>query len=157
MKPFKLSQEFYKTDDGHEISAAEVDCITSYEYIMDGFYKWQCAGCGNIFSSRAVTNIAGLVLKCHDRRSNERMGDVKEFTPGCGKMNLLVKTNCEELDKCFGNSLELEREKKNLDRLKEIETQYFYLKEQLPAKILKDLFGDINIFIKEKLENYSKS
>ena len=79
-----LQQKVYEDDNGNEISADKVDYLTSYMYIADGFYNWSCAACGEDHSDR-WHRVSGRVLKCQT----------------CGKMNLLVRTNCTEINEAL--------------------------------------------------------
>lgn len=102
----KFLQEKYKDDNGHEITAEKVQVLAPYQHIADGFYRWQCGSCDKEHGSRACGwPISGQVLKCD----------------GCRKMNLLVRTNCEEIDKAFGSYLANEERTKELERLRGIE------------------------------------
>jgi len=90
-----LNQTTYLDDQGHSIEAAKVDFIAPYQYGFDGFYKWQCGSCKFERATRSCGwSIAGQVLECES----------------CHKRNLLVKTNCTEIDECIGmkNRLEVE-------------------------------------------------
>lgn len=88
-----MGQEFYKDDNGREISAALVEFISPYQHLVDGFYRWECGGCKNEDGSRSCGwPIAGQVLRCSN----------------CQALNLLVKTNTVELDKLVGRNNELE-------------------------------------------------
>jgi len=93
-----LNQPSYKDHSGHDISAGLVEFLAPYLYVTDGFYKWQCGSCGRIHESRAGWAIAGQVFACES----------------CRKLSLLVKTNVEELDKCFGQKNELEHREKEV-------------------------------------------
>lgn len=102
----KLLQEAYKDHNGGDIAADRVQVLAPYQHVVDGFYHWQCGSCGHGHGSRACGwPISGQVLKCDE----------------CKKMNLLVRTNCVEIDKAFGSYLGNEERKKELERLQGIE------------------------------------
>lgn len=105
-----LNQKEYKDDNGRPISGDVIEYITTYQYILDGFYKWQCAKCDAVHQSRAHWAISGQVLKC------EKSGMDDKEVKGCGAMNLLVKTNCDELDEVYGNKNIIQREMEELRR-----------------------------------------
>ena len=89
-----LGQAVYEDDNGHPVEAEKIDCLAPYTHVADGFYWWTCGGCGVEHSDR-WWSISGRVLKCGDGRS-EALGESR-ILPGCGKMNLLVRTNCTEI------------------------------------------------------------
>lgn len=136
--PFNhLNQESYKDESGKDISASQVQCLTPYKHIVDGFYKWQCAHCGKEQGSRSCGwPIAGQVLECN----------------GCKTMNLLVKTNCSELDKAFGMLIRMEEREKELTRLANIEHELNMLKANLQGTIVKDLTKKMHAFLLEELK-----
>ena len=77
-----LSQASYKDENGKDVPANEVDNITTYKYIADGFYKWVCAECGEVTGSRSCGwQIMGQVLGC----------------PKCGEKNLLLWNGTNDL------------------------------------------------------------
>ena len=135
--PFKcLNQESYKDDNGKEIPASKVQCLAPYKHIVDGFYKWECGRCGKEHGSRSCGwPIAGQVLECD----------------GCQTMNLLVKTNCEEIDKAFGLFIHMEERNKELTRLVNIEQELNMLKARLTGTLLQDLNEKVRIFLLEEL------
>jgi hypothetical protein len=111
-----LTQPSYKDDNGNPFSADKVDCLAPYKYVIDGFYTWECGHCNNSESNRSCGwPIAGQVLKCS----------------ACQKMNLLVKTNCVELDHAFSLQNKHEEREKELLRLQNIESELNSLKSQI--------------------------
>lgn len=101
-----LQQTSYKDGNGHGINSSAVQVLAAYRHICDGFYDWACGSC--VFEHHSRTcgwPIAGQVLKCES----------------CGKMNLLVRTNCIEIDALMRRNMEVEYDKKELERLKDIE------------------------------------
>lgn len=145
MKFITLGQLNYKDDNGNPISSREIDYIAPYRHIVDGFYEWECGNCKARQSSRSCGwPIAGQVLKCTE---SSNMGGSPN---GCGKMNLLVKTNTEELDECFSNKLKLERREQEI-KLKEEKLNEYIHKSQW-EKLVK-LFKEFQEFEeKQRLE-----
>ena len=117
MKFTTLLQETYKNDNGNEISADKVEYLAPYKHVIDGFYEWECGACGKKHSSRSCGwPISGQVLQCES----------------CRKMNLLVRTNTDELSAMFGKNIRLEE----LDRQikdKEAKLDQYVLKTSLKA------------------------
>lgn len=111
MKFTTLAQVEYKDSNGNHIPADKVQCIAPYKHIIDGFYEWECGQCHEKDNSRSCGwPIAGQVLSC----------------PKCGYMNLLVKTNTEELDKYFGRNLSLEELDRQIEDRKKNLNQFVY-------------------------------
>lgn len=101
-----LLQDSYKSDHGADVQAATVEVLAPYKHVFDGFYRWECGACQHEHASRACGwPISGQAIKCD----------------GCGKINLLVRTNCEEIDKAFGAYLGNAEREKELARLRDIE------------------------------------
>jgi len=136
--PFKfLTQENYKDSSGKDIPASKVQCLAPYKHIVDGFYTWQCAHCGKEQGSRSCGwPIAGQVLECGE----------------CQTMNLLVKTNCEELDKAFGLFINMERREKELERLANVEHELNMLKANLTGNIIQGLTEKVHAILSEELK-----
>lgn len=112
-----LQQAVYEDDNGREFPAEKVDCLAPYTHIADGFYTWTCGSCGVEHSDR-WWNISGRVVQCGDGRS-EALG-ASRILKGCGKMNLLVRTNTKEITDALGGKWKsVEMEKEN-ERLKDI-------------------------------------
>jgi hypothetical protein len=99
-----LQQELYKDENGRDIEADKVDCLAPIQYGADGFYNWECM-CGNVHFSRAGWQIAGQVLKCDK----------------CGKMNLLVRTDCDLIYAALSGKWQSEERDKENQRLKGIQ------------------------------------
>ena len=100
-----LQQELYKNDNGHDIEAARIQVLTPYKYHVDGFYQWACGSCEFEHHSRSCGwPISGQVLECES----------------CHKMNLLVRTNCVEIDETLQGKWKSEERDKENDRLKGI-------------------------------------
>lgn len=112
-----LGQAIYEDDNGREFPAEKVDCLAPYTHIADGFYRWTCGGCGEEHSDRWYS-ISGRVVKCGDGRS-EALGPHR-ISPGCGKMNLLVRTNCKDITEALsGKWRQVEIAQEN-ERLKDV-------------------------------------
>ena len=112
-----LLQDKYEDDNGHPFEAEKIDCLAPYTHIADGFYRWTCGFCGEEHSDR-WWSISGRVLKCGDGRS-EALGESR-ILHGCGKMNLLVRTNTTEVTEALvGKWKSVETEKEN-ERLQDI-------------------------------------
>lgn len=99
-----LQQEIYEDDNGRPFEAEKVACLAPYTHIADGFYTWTCGSCGEENSDRWY-NISGRVMECHS----------------CRKTNLLVRTNCAEINKLTWRNFEFEELKLQVARLKDIE------------------------------------
>ncbi len=101
-----LLQKKYKDDNGHEFDAADVQCLAPYTHIADGFYNWTCGICHHDHSSRSCGwPISGQVLHCD----------------GCKRMNLLVRTNCVEIDEAMSGKFRAPERDRELERLQGIE------------------------------------
>ena len=107
MQRFKyLAQPKYKGDHGQELDASLVDVLTPYKFIADGFHHWECGICHcEHFDRSCGWPISGQVLACKS----------------CSKMNLLVRTNCVELDALMTRNFAAEYDKQELERLRGIE------------------------------------
>jgi hypothetical protein len=101
-----LQQEKYEDDNGHEFPADKVDCLAPYGHVCDGFYHWTCGSCGEEHSDR-WWNISGRVIKCGNG--------------GCGKMNLLVRTNCKEITEALSDKWRQKEIQEENERLKDIQ------------------------------------
>lgn len=112
-----LAQKVYEDDNGREFPAGQVDCLAPYTHHADGFYSWTCGGCGVEHRDR-WWNISGRVLKCGDGR-NQAFGDT-QIVQGCGKMNLLVRTNCTEINTAVSGMWQQAEVAKENERLKDI-------------------------------------
>lgn len=99
-----LAQKKYKDHNGSDIDASEVDCITTYDHVIDGFYTWYCTNCGAEHSSRACGwQIMGQVLVCEK----------------CKKNNLLLYSGIDRISKAFKYSELMESEKGLIEQLEE--------------------------------------
>ena len=79
-----LTQEKYKSSNGYEIDASEVEAFGTYKHVVDGFYSWQCGNCQKVSGSRACGwSIAGQVLVC----------------PSCKKKVLILRNDVEYVNK----------------------------------------------------------
>jgi hypothetical protein len=136
--PFKcLNQESYKDSSGKDIPSSKIQCLAPYKHMVDGFYNWECGLCGREHGSRSCGwPIAGQVLECD----------------GCKAMNLLVKTNCEEIDKAFGLFIKMEERDKELTRLVNIEQELNMLKARLTGNIIQGLTERVHAILIEELK-----
>lgn len=101
-----LAQPKYKGDNGQDLDSSQVDVLTPYKFIADGFHHWECGICRfDHFARSCGWPISGQVLACKS----------------CFKMNLLVRTNCIELDTLMKRNFETEYDKNELERLRGIE------------------------------------
>ena len=120
-----LLQDKYEDDNGHPFEASEIDCLAPYTHIADGFYHWTCGLCGQEHSDR-WWNISGRVVKCGDGRS-EALGEHRVLQ-GCGKMNLLVRTNTKEITEALSSkwkSAEMEAENERLKNITKYNDEQF--------------------------------
>lgn len=113
-----LQQEKYEDDNGREFPADKIDCLAPYTHIADGFYLWTCGSCGVEHSDR-WWDISGRVVKCGDGRT-EALGESR-ILPGCGKMNLLVRTNCKEVTEALSGKWKQKEIQEENERLKDIQ------------------------------------
>jgi hypothetical protein len=128
MKFTTLNQTIFKDHTGNSVGSELVEFISPYSHICDGFYEWECGNCGKKHASRSCGwSISGQVLKCED---SSHMGGSKD---GCGKMNLLVKTNTDELDKWMGRNL----------TLADLDKQIKYRIEQLDQYVFKSSLKEL--------------
>ena len=88
-----LEQKYYKGANGQQVPAEDIDAVTTYKYIADGFLIWVCAVCGNREQARLPGSL-GTVLIC----------------PSCGRSNLLLTSNTDRIVKGFRRLHELERQ-----------------------------------------------
>src|SRR5208283_2666104 len=94
-----LQQVKYKDENGREIDASSVEVLAPYMHVADGFYNWTCGACGSAHATRSCGwTIQGQVLPCDT----------------CKKMNLLVKTNCEEIQQLMQREWDDEERKVEL-------------------------------------------
>lgn len=101
----ELMQSTYKDGNGNEVQAATIDVLGPYKYMSDGFHHWECGACQHkSFDRSCGWPIAGQVLKC----------------AACGKHNLLVKTNCVEIDEALTGFWKQPEVVKELEALREI-------------------------------------
>jgi hypothetical protein len=112
-----LGQAVYEDDNGREFPAEKVDCLAPYTHIADGFYHWTCGSCGEEHSDR-WWSISGRVVKCGDGRS-EALGEHR-ILPGCGKMNLLVRTNTKDITEALGGKWRQAEIAQENERLKDV-------------------------------------
>lgn len=100
-----LQQEKYKTDNGQEIDASVVEVLGSYQHIADGFYNWTCGRCSTQRTDRSCGwPISGQVIRCEK----------------CTAMNLLVRTNCAEIDEALSGKWRAPERDAELERLRGI-------------------------------------
>lgn len=92
----KLQDSDYEDENGHRISRSEVEVIGTFTYKADGFFEWDCGGCGKEHASRAF-KIAGVVFRCQ----------------GCRKLNLLTRTDYVYIGQIIRNA---ERRDSDLDK-----------------------------------------
>lgn len=130
-----LQQEKYETEAGNPINAEAIDFLASYTYIADGFYNWVCGGCGKEHTDRWIT-VSGRAHEC----------------TGCGKLNLLVRTNCTEINEALQGKWRAPEREKELARLKGVEVLNNDKLAQLRYKILSEVGKMIDKIIKEENE-----
>jgi NAD-dependent SIR2 family protein deacetylase len=75
----KLQDTHYEDENGHMVGRAEVDCLGTYEYQIDGFFTWSCGKCGKEYPTRALSKINGTLWKCRE----------------CGAKSLLLRTDAQ--------------------------------------------------------------
>lgn len=98
-----LGQEKYKDDNGREIEASAVDVLGPYKHIAIGFYRWTCGRCGEEHGGRSCGwPISGQVMLCGK----------------CSAMNLLVRTNCVEIDEALSGKWRTPERDAELERLR---------------------------------------
>ena len=128
-----LQQEKYEDENGLPVEAAKIDCLAPYTYVADGFYNWACGLCGAEHSSRWIT-VSGRAHKCET----------------CGKLNLLVRTDCNEIKEALEGKWRAPERDKELERLKRIEVLNTDKLAQLRYKILAEVGRMIDKIIKEE-------
>lgn len=118
-----LGQSLYKDENGQDIAADRVRALAPYRHIADGFYNWQCGHCCQTHNGRAGWAISGQVLRCES----------------CDSMNLLVRTNCIEIDTALAGkwrSVEMEQENERLKNIRQYnEQQLVILKREILAQV----------------------
>jgi hypothetical protein len=126
-----LQQEKYETEGGAPINAEAIDHLASYTYIADGFYNWMCSGCGLEHNDRWIA-VSGRVHECS----------------GCGKMNLLVRTDCTAIQDALQGKWQSEERDKELVRLRGIQQYNQDQLAQLRYKILGEVGKTIDLVLK---------
>jgi hypothetical protein len=131
-----LGQEKYKDANGRDIAASQVDVLAAYQHVADGFYRWTCGRCHAEHADRACGwPISGQVIRCEQH--TPAFGDRNET--GCGAMNLLVRTNCGEIDVALAGMWRVPDRDKELERLKGVielnEKAVLEVKRQLTALV----------------------
>ncbi len=80
----RFAQKEYTDSKGEKIDASEIDGVTTYYRVADGFYEWYCFNCGEVIKARGYGRpIEGQVLKC----------------PDCKQMNLLLTSSTDDSQK----------------------------------------------------------
>ena len=134
-----LAQEMYEDDNGHPVPASEIDVLTSYKYIADGFYKWACGACGVEHSDRWHSP-SGRVLVC--KKNDSSIFDHSPDEMGCGKKNLLVRTNCTEITTALGGMWQADAKVKEAERLVGIKEHNQQQMHELRRRVLAEV-GDL--------------
>jgi hypothetical protein len=129
-----LSQAKYEDGNGHEVDASMVDVLAPYKFIADGFYTWTCGACGEEHNDRWHSP-SGRVLVC--QKGSPAFGSRPE--EGCGKRNLLVRTNCTEISESLSGKWQATDEVKEAKRLLGIQEHNEEALQQLRHKILTEL------------------
>ncbi len=117
-----LGQEQYEDENGFPFPASKVDALAPYTHIADGFYDWTCGACGAEHHDRHF-KFSGRVSACKK----------------CDKMNLLVRTNCAELNELIGEKWESGERDQELNRLRGIKA----LNDAEIAKIRTQVYEEI--------------
>ena len=128
-----LSQEKYKDSNGGNLLASEIDYITTYKHVCDGFYHADCAACGNELGSRSCGwSIAGMVETCGK----------------CGKRNLFLRNDIdwvnEQLEKASSQDCEIRTLKRQVEELE-------IYRDSEPAQLNKEVQT-----LKSKLERINR-
>lgn len=130
-----LAQDQYEDENGHPFPASKVDALAPYIYIADGFHNWTCGSCGVGHGDRHF-RFSGRVSACTN----------------CGKMNLLVSTNCEELAELRGKKWESEERDRELNLLRGIKA----LNDTEIARIRTQVYEEIRQTVDKSLERNGK-
>lgn len=122
-----LRQEMYEDDNGNPLPAEKVDYLIPYEYIADGFLNWECAKCKVQHSTRLV-KVNGVAVRCgqenlqfdppHKGHYDEKGHIV--YVGGCGAMNLLVRTDCNEIAEALSTKWQETERWKESERIQDI-------------------------------------
>jgi len=82
-----LNDQTYENENGAYLDRNEIETLGTYEYVVDGFFNWQCGGCGKVHKSRAF-KVGGVIFKC----------------AACDKKNLLVRTDIRFINQKMANA-----------------------------------------------------
>lgn len=82
-----LNDERYEDEKGNYLEKSEIDCLGTYEYGVDSFFKWSCGSCSHESRSRAY-KIGGVIFTCDK----------------CNKKNLLVRTDIKFVNQKMRNA-----------------------------------------------------
>jgi len=130
-----LQQLKYEDEDGREILADNIDCLAPFTHIADGFYNWTCGRCG-VENSDRWYKISGRVVKCRC----------------CQKLNLLVRTDCDNVASLQMRQREFEELTLEVKRLKDIEK----LNDDQLLKIKQEVLKLVEDAIRSAEKHYPK-
>ena len=128
----------------------DIDCLAPYEYMCVGFLTWECGRCGKEHSTR-MFKTAGVVIQCgrgvsiYDARLEKKTG--VRYEDGCGARNLLVRTNCLEINEMLQGKWRQDEAIRENERLRGI-VRY---NEEVLARITRFLQTDLEKALKDSL------
>ena len=146
-------KEYENYDNGGPIrlKPEEIDCLAPYEHTGDGLLAWECGRCGAEHSTRMFKS-AGVVLRCGrevpvfpsslsrgEREEVEHKLGVR-YRGGCGARNLLVHTNCTEINGMLKERRRQDEAMRENERLRGI----MKYNEEVLAKIVRFLKMDMD-------------
>ena len=114
-----------------------IDCLAPYEPTGDGLLTWECGKCGREHPTR-MFRVAGVTVL--------PIGGAA-FDGGCGAMNLLVRTNCREIEETLQGKWKQDGVIKENERLRGI-AKY---NEETIGKIVRFLKGSIGRALDDSL------
>jgi len=114
-----LNDERYEDEHGRWVERHEIECLGTYNYTGDGFFKWCCGSCSKEDSSRAH-KVGGTVWKCSS----------------CGKQNLLVRTDIRYVETLMKNAQQSDTDAERaitraLEHLSSLRTSLIVIAEEL--------------------------
>jgi hypothetical protein len=141
----------------------EIDCLAPYQYMCDGFLTWECGRCGKEHATR-MFRTAGLVVQCgrgfalypHPVQGGDPLPEKKtgmRYEGGCGARNLLVRTNCLEINEVLQRKWKQDEIAKENERLKGI-VRY---NEEVLGKIVRFLKIDMEKALEDSLYHLKSS
>ena len=137
-------QDEYVDDNGQKVKADVIQNITTYYYIVDGFYEWYCGHCHEVYNTRSCGwPIAGQVLTCQK----------------CGQNNLLLRNDVDFVNKGAAFAVEYEGATSVIEEYKKRAEKAEKYESELRSKLmwlLQVLQGNTVNWLTEEFEKIRK-